>query len=106
MKKENTTTIYSLTADEVKEHPFFTFETDGQTSFYRYLSDELSIPLEEIDCRDIDVAPNMVQFWINDAKEKGLLQETIMMNLLMAAPKENESLKDNQICIRKNYLVK
>lgn len=108
MEKVDEIKIYRMSDEEVSSHPMIVLKDEESiTGFYSWLIDELKVPEDfKVDCRGINVAENIQEFWINNAKEKGIDTTTIMEILLMNGPKVDASLSKNEICIKGNFLVK
>ena len=97
---EKVKTIYKLTDEEVKSAPFVRAKTDEEDlTFYPLIRKLLDKPEETIDCRKICVANNITQYWLDYAEEHGIPAFEIGMMIVCSAPKSDESLRDNEICI-------
>lgn len=100
MNKEKILKKFTMTDKDVEKYPFIS--TNEKTKgFYGWLiEDKLKLKKKEtLDCRKITVARNIFEKWKAIAKEAGFSKEQIGAMFLFYAPKVNESLKDNEVCL-------
>lgn len=98
MNKEKILKKFMITNEDIEKHPFL---SKGETkTFYVWLADFLQLKeTDRLDCEKITVARNIVEKWKIAAKEAGFSKEQIGAMFLFYAPKADEALKDNEICL-------
>lgn len=100
-KKENKTqkkyVLIHLSDEEILEHPFIS--KDGEASFYRYITEGFGVKWGEtdIDCRLIDVSPDIQDTWYSYAKENAISTLSLTMTLAMSGPKALSELPKQTI---------
>ena len=97
-------TIYELTPEEIKEHPYV---KNRQPEFYMFLARTIVSESEDwnIDCRKINVAKNIQESWYEDAKAHGISECDLTMDLAMRGPKALDTLPDNCVEILENGIT-
>lgn len=97
-------TIYELTPEEIKEHPYV---KDRQPEFYIFLARTIVGDSDawNIDCRKINVAKNIQKSWYEDAKVNGISEYDLTMDLAMRGPKALDTLPDNCVEILENGII-
>lgn len=99
-------TIYALEQSEIESHPLIT-RNDSIQSFYSWLREQLAVSEDDkIDCTKIRVAKNIEDAWVKHAEEEGMDNISIGMTLLNYAPRVDETLSDNEVCIFADFIVK
>lgn len=97
-------TIYELTPEEIKEHPYV---KDRQPEFYKFIARTIVGESDDwnIDCRKINVAKNIQKSWYDDAKAHGIPEYDLTMDLAMRGPKALDTLPDNCVEILENGIT-
>lgn len=99
--------IYTLSEECIKAHPIILLKDDPKTSFYTWLRKAMCISDEyNMDCTRIHISKNIQDEWVDYAQKAGIDNVAINMTLLSYAPRVDETLSDNEICIYDNFLVK
>lgn len=97
MKNEEEKYIYTLTDEEVAEHPFV---KDKKAEFYNFIVRKITglsyDDIQSMDCRLINVAENIQRSWYEHAEENGMSRRELT-TLLLVGPKCDKSLADNRI---------
>lgn len=102
-KKENKTqkkyVLIHLNNEEILEHPFV--NKDGEASFYRYITECFGVKWGEtdIDCRLIDVSPDIQDTWYSYAKENAISTLSLTMTLAMSGPKALSEIPEKTVRI-------
>lgn len=105
MNKEKILKKFTMTDKDVEKYPFIS--TNEKTKgFYGWLiEDKLKLKKKEtLDCRKITVARNIFEKWKAIAKEDGISEGVINMMFMDYAPKPDENLKNNEICLYEGYI--
>ena len=91
--------LVQLTDEEILENPFV--NTDGEASFYRYIVKCFGAKWEDtvVDCRLIDVSPDIQESWYSYAREHGISTLSLTMTLAMSGPKALEVLPEKTVRI-------
>lgn len=95
-----------LTYDELRNNTFF---HKGKDNFYqlierKLIGKNLDTP-EHLDCREIEVADNIQDYWWEYAKEElGAADWEIGMSLLLSGPKTNHDLADNCVIVFDGFI--
>lgn len=98
--------VYTLSDECIKEHPLILLKEDTRTSFYMWLRENMNISDDyKIDCTKIHIAKNIQDAWIDCASKAGIDNVSINMTLLSYAPRVDEELNNNEICIYDNFLI-
>ena len=93
------TIIFSMTDDLMEENSFI--DEDGAPAFYKMVGERLGIKWENvtsIDCRKINVAPNVVQHWMDNIRTvcgESVDSASLCMQLCLNGPKQDDSLPKN-----------
>lgn len=102
-----------LTPEEIAENPFAS--KDGRAMFYHFIEKTLKnvnktvaedeTPIENMDCKYINVAKNIQAAWYDYAKEHNIDQTALSMQICFCGPKALDEIPDNQIQILENYIT-
>lgn len=99
--------IYELSEECVKSHPLIATKDDPIITFYTWLRQSMGIGDEyNVDCTKIHIAENIQDTWVDYAANSGIDNVSINMTLLNYAPRVDEHLNDNEICIYDGFFVK
>lgn len=91
-----------LSDEEILENPFISKE--GELAFYRYVVECFGVKWgdTDIDCRYIDVSPDIQDTWYAYAKENGISTLSLTMTLAMNGPKALPELPEKTIRVWEN----
>lgn len=99
--------VYELSEESIKSHPLIATKGDTVTTFYSWLREAMNVGKEyNMDCTKIRVAENIQTAWIEYAENSGIDNVSINMTLLNYAPRVDEHLNNNEICIYDGFFVK
>lgn len=99
--------VYELSEESIKSHPLIATKDDAVITFYSWLREAMSVGEEyNMDCTKIRVAENIQTAWIEYAENSGIDNVSINMTLLNYAPRVDEHLNNNEICIYDGFFVK
>lgn len=99
--------IYRLSDECIKVHPLILLKEDARTSFYTWLRESMNISDDyNMDCTKIHIAKNIQDEWVDCASKAGIDNVSINMTLLNYAPRVDETLSDNEICIYDGFFAK
>lgn len=87
MTETDKSIMITLSDAEILGHPFL--NVNGEVSFYRYIAEKCGFSWDDvtIDCRLIDVSPDIQDTWYAYARENGISQMSLTMTLAMSGPK-------------------
>lgn len=99
--------VYELPEECIKAHPLIATKDDTVQTFYSWLREVMDIGEDyTIDCTKLHIADNIQTSWIEYAENSGIDNVSISMTLLNYAPRVDDKLNNNEICIYDGFLVK
>jgi len=96
----------TLSTEDILNHPIAAAE-DGRSSFYRFIAEDIMKKdwddIEIVDCRKINVSPDIQKAWYERAAEVGINRGDFSVFLTMQGPKAPEDLPPRTVELQEGW---